>query len=441
MESVYDVRIEEAYLASCIIGGKEAYHKAPLLPRHFHRESNKILLRVIREMATDPEIKEIDLPTVFSALTGKNLIDRVGGSVFLTTLVDSIPTSANIVEYARRVKELAQLREISQMMDEAKEVIHKTGEKPSTIAGMIEARLSHIRADMGMKPGKVDMAHIYDVNDMIRSYQDHIENLKKNTLKTGVTAIDNNIRGVAPGEVLTIVARAGSFKTAFLQNILKNHSEKSGGIAAFFSLEMPVPMVFERFQQIVNSYNGRQVEKAYYGNDADIPNRLISEKLKNIVVIPVKVSLKNIAMYIPLIKKKTGKEVTAIGIDYLGLVDSDGRDEYGRISAIATGAKDLAKEVNLPVVLLSQTSRKGGTGFEEITLDSGRGSGAIEEGADFVLGMWQREMNNSLELVCSILKNRKGKKGTKRILELYPDRMVFGSNSIPYTEQKTAIYE
>jgi hypothetical protein len=92
MESVYDVRIEEAYLASCIIGGKEAYHKAPLLPRHFHRESNKILLRVIREMATNPEVKEIDLPTVFSALTGKNLIDRVGGSVFaggLTFLAQS----------------------------------------------------------------------------------------------------------------------------------------------------------------------------------------------------------------------------------------------------------------------------------------------------------------------------------------------------------------
>ena len=112
-------------------------------------------------------------------------------------------------------------------------------------------------------------------------------------------------------------------------------------------------------------------------------------------------------------------KVGVIGIDYLGLMDGPGVNEYEVISKLSRDTKTMAKMINLPVILLSQVSRKGGSGYDEINLDHARGSGAIEEGADFVLGLWQAErekgpqeaiMNPEPEydLICRILKNRKG---------------------------------
>ncbi len=97
--------------------------------------------------------------------------------------------------------------------------------------------------------------------------------------------------------------------------------------------------------------------------------------------------------------------------------------------------------INLPVVLLSQVSRKGGAGEVEVSLDMGRGSGAIEEGADFVLGFWQvknHDINTDREydLICRILKNRKGPKGSRWLLEMEPSFFYFSGNAIKYEPPK-----
>ncbi len=434
-----DRMAEASYIASCMVGGAEAYYSAPLSPVDFYSLTYRRIMGGIVSLVTANDA--IDLTTIAAKLDQVGVLERVGVAT-LSGLLDIIPTSANIKSYAEIIKAHAQRREIITALTSAvkrfeNESEIEIGEALSTL----ESKISFIKKEKGVRPGRVDESHIYAVDDMINAYQEHIKNLRQNTLKTGIINIDNTIRGVAPGEVLTIIARAGSFKTALLQHILKAHSEKEEGIAVFFSLEMPVPMVFERFQQSTNAYQGRQVERLYSTMDTEIPNTLIREKLKNLVIIPVKVSLQDMQRYIPLVERKMSKRVSVIGIDYLGLVDCKGDAEYQRNSDIARGVKDLAKDVNLPIVLLSQTSRKGGSGDVEITLDSGRGSGAIEEGADFVLGMWQREVNEETELVCAVLKNRKGKKGGKYVLEIFPEYMRFGENSRVYLEQKTAVYE
>ena len=102
----------------------------------------------------------------------------------------------------------------------------------------------------------------------------------------------------------------------------------------------------------------------------------------------------------------------------MGLMEGPGTSEYEVISRLSVGIKSVAKLLNIPVIVLSQVNRKGGGGTNEISLDMGRGSGAIEEGADFVLGLWQVEKAGDVvgtdeshidyDLVCRILKNRKG---------------------------------
>jgi replicative DNA helicase len=129
-----------------------------------------------------------------------------------------------------------------------------------------------------------------------------------------------------------------------------------------------------------------------------------------------------------------------IGIDYLGLLDARGPNEYEIVSRLARDVKTMAKEINLPVVLLTQTSRKAGSGDTEITVDMGRGSGAIEEAADFVLGLFQdeRQTDNGepeYDLICKILKNRKGPRNSMWKLDLDPRNFRLGPAAEPWKSQ------
>ena len=134
-----------------------------------------------------------------------------------------------------------------------------------------------------------------------------------------------------------------------------------------------------------------------------------------------------------------------VGIDYLGLLQGNGTSRYDVVSGLSTGTKDLAKMLNIPVVLLGQVSRKGGAGETEVTLDMGRDSGAIEEGADFVLGLWRQSQRvlpvesgsePRYDLICRILKNRKGPPGSYWKLNLDPTTLRIGSKAEPWEPPK-----
>jgi len=287
---------------------------------------------------------------------------------------------------------------------------------------------------------------VYDTKRMLDSYKSYIETLKQNKFTTGIANIDKKIRGVAGGEVLTIIARAGSFKTALLQNLLKNYVRESNMGAIFFSLEMPVSSVTERYFEMISGFSGNEVEQIY---SDPLSEELRSQwepkfitELPNFYVIPKKIGLSDIQKYIKVIEEHYKVKVGLIGIDYMGLMDAHGNNEYEVISNLAKGIKMTAKSIGLPIILLSQVSRKGGEGETEITMDHGRGSGAIEEAADFVFGLWQVEKSDTsslivreyeYDLVCKILKNRKGPRGSKWILDLDPSTFTIGSASKEYT--------
>jgi replicative DNA helicase len=290
---------------------------------------------------------------------------------------------------------------------------------------------------------------------MVQAYQEHIQNLKKNRFILGIPEIDKRIRGISGGEVLTLLARSGSFKTAMLQNLLKNYAHNSAWAAVFFSIEMPVASVTERYFQMFDGCTGREVENLFTdATQPELKTKAIDQFVKDLrrfFVIPTRVSLSDIAAYVKLIETEKNVRVGVIGIDYLGLMDGPGANTYETISRLATGTKNVAKLLNIPVILLSQVSRKGGSGQSEISLDMGRDSGAIEEGADFVLGLWQQPRDESdidvwaeglpdgetqIDLICKILKNRKGPAGSTWKLELTAHAMQIGENAWPYEKKK-----
>lgn len=192
-------------------------------------------------------------------------------------------------------------------------------------------------------------------------------------------------------------------------------------------------MLTERYHEIISGFSGYEIESAYRQKETYLEKiqKDFIENLSKLFVIPVKVSLKDIPEYIALIESHRGIKIGVVGIDYLGLLDARGPNEYEIISRLARDVKTMAKETNLPVVLLTQTSRKAGSGDTEVTVDMGRGSGAIEKAADFVLGLFQdeRQTDNGepeYDLICKILKNRKGPRNSMWKLDLDPRNFRLG---------------
>ncbi len=300
----------------------------------------------------------------------------------------------------------------------------------------------HERKHPGQAP-RVSLGNVFDSARMLESYRGYVAGLDQAVFKTGITVIDEKIRGVGPGEVLTILGRAGSFKSAFAQNLLKNYIHSSKSAACFFSLEMPIPSVTERFLQQSSGLMGGEVEAAFrekVGHLSKIEQRF-KEEMAGLFVVPSRIGVDLIPEYLSLIKENFGVCVGLVAVDYLGLLDGRGLNEYEILSRLARDLKTCAKTINLPMVVLAQVSRKGGGGETELDLTAARGSGVIEEAADFVLALFQEEKAESFTepeyaLICKILKNRKGPRNSAWELDLDPKSLQLRDEAIPYIRRK-----
>lgn len=381
-----------------------------------------------------------DLVGIKTNLEMKGLLEKAGGQQYLMDLAVKSSTTAELETYIAKVAELSNRRKLICL---AQGLIDNASKASSEdLAKDLRKGIQDIelRDQFGFRSG-VAIENVYTPERCLKEYASHIENLKRNRFRTGIPEIDKRIRGVAAGETLFFQARTASFKTALLQNLLINYIQHSSWGAVFFSIEMPIPSVTERYHEIIQGSTGRDIE-AHYSQEGALPFKAQLEKdfikkLKGLYIVPTRVSISDIAAYTKLIEKEYKTKIGVIGIDYLGLMEGPGQGEYEIVSRLARGTKNMAKRLNIPVIVIAQTSRRAGSGDVEISLDMGRGSGAVEEAADFVLGLWQVERERSMmedsepeyDLICRILKNRKGPKGSRWKLDLDPTNLRIGPDA------------
>lgn len=241
-----------------------------------------------------------------------------------------------------------------------------------------------------------------DSEDLANAYISRVKFIEKTRFTTGFEYIDKYISGVCRGEVMTIIARAGCYKTAFLQNMIKRFIKLTNSFAAFFSLELPGDKVFERFAQMQFDNNRQEIERFF---KSDLKQAIKDEFIDEHRFLLTYLKRVSVAKIYALLKK-CPVPIGLVGIDYLTRMDGSESKEYDRVSRMMKEIKDLAKECDVPVILLSQTSRAGGAGQTEVELDFARGSGAVEEESDFCLGFWQ----DGEKILGKILKNRNGPK-------------------------------
>jgi len=266
---------------------------------------------------------------------------------------------------------------------------------------------------MNKKAYKPVLADISTFDNRATKYASYVSKLQQTRFVTGYSIIDEDIRGIGAGELMIIAAYSGTFKSAYLQNMLMNYGKSSGQYALMFSLEMPDSKVFEREMQIANGAYGYQVENGVY-NRTDTARGMANMAREHggnklLTVDRPKLTLSHVAEYICLAKERY--ELGVVAVDYLGLLKGDhGRSSADLTEDMSNGAKELSKEVGLPIILLTQINRAAarmqseeGAEIEMHHLKYGG-----EAGADIVLGLY-RDPEKSL--ILKVLKNRGGSTG------------------------------
>ena len=277
------------------------------------------------------------------------------------------------------------------------------------------------------KPFKPALSDISDFEARSAKYVQYVTKIQQNRFTTGFHIVDREIRGIGAGEMMIIGAYSGTFKSAYLQNLLMGYSMRSGLYSLFFSLEMPDEKIFEREMQIANRISGGDVEDAIVKITKDTVAYSMKCKAsgssKVLSIERPKLSLEHIAEYISLAKVKY--ELGVVAIDYLGLMKGDrGRSSADLTEDMSNGAKELAKETKLPVVILTQINRAAAKAQSddgsEIELHHLKYGG--EAGADIVLGLYKDPCD---DVILKVLKNRGGAINKRWKADLLPHALKF----------------
>lgn len=396
------ILLDNASLDKVMVDGQDYY-------REGHRKIHHAMLSL--RMKNEP----IDLITLTQELKHTGELEAVGGGAYLATLVDCVPMSANIAYYSRIVKEKSTARKLITLANGIAARAHDEGRLNEIVTEARES-LSAITGSLDGLNG-VSATDILTYEAREKRYSQYVKEVDKLRFKTGFQLLDNCIRGVAPGEVLTIIAYSGTFKTAFLQNLLLRGVEATNFYHLFFSLEMPVEKVFEREMQIQGGATGREVESHFsQQRESDrVKNGMYRSGSQGLLVCDrPRLSLEKISRYIEVARQKFGK-IGAAGIDYMGLMQAPGKSLFEKTAHISIEAKNMAKELGIPIIMLCQINREAAKAGGEIEMHHAKGAGDIEAGADFMLGFWRDSQD---QLVCKILKNRNGAAGDNLLINI-----------------------
>ena len=402
-----------------------SFHKINLQADDFYVGKHKKIFRALQGMMSQGI--EPDLVTLSDALQRASDYDKVGGASYLASLMDYTPTAANIGYYARIVTTKSKSRQI---ISAARDILSQayTAEDPDLLISNAFGALQQVG-----QAGQDEKIWLTTA-DMAAEYERFIKSRDTLCFNTGFPALDVILGGVAPGEVMMIIGYSGTFKSAFLQNILINSAHKTGKKSLFYSMEMPANLVYQRTVQIGLEQSTYFIESGYDGKKPGYQEQTISELdrlgISNLLTCQKPaLTIEQVEHYARLAKAEHG-QVGCVGIDYLGLMAADGaKSEYERISHCAEQSKIMAKRLNMPVVILTQINRASARDGE-IETWSAKGSGAVEASADYMLGI---QRNDQKEIIVKLMKNRSGESNLKFKAEMEAKYLKFRSLE-PYND-------
>jgi replicative DNA helicase len=363
----------------------------------FYREAHRKIFNALITLSERDE--PADLITLTNELRKADHLDSIGGASYLASLIDSVPTAANIEYYAKIVKEKAILRKLIQT---STEIITQSYED----RGDVEVFLDEAERSIFEISEKRVRPSFYSIRDIVKESFKTIERLfQKKELVTGVPSgfreLDRMTAGFQPSDLIIIAGRPSMGKTAFCLNIAQYAAIGNRIPVAIFSLEMSKEQLVIRMLCSEAHVEGTRLRTGFL-NESDWPKLTIAAG--NLSEAPIYIddtaALSILELRAKARRLKSERGLGMLIIDYLQLMKGRTRVESRQqeISEISRSLKALSKELNIPVIAVSQLSRK----TEERTgnrpqLSDLRESGAIEQDADLILFIYRDEVYNRSE--------------------------------------------
>ncbi|WP_037346215.1 replicative DNA helicase [Selenomonas sp. oral taxon 138] len=400
---------------------KEAVTQAIELLRsdEFYRQAHRVVFEAMESLVREGE--PVDIVTVTESLRKSGLLEQVGGITFLANLTNSVPSTANLAHYAKIVKEKAILRSL---IDVSTEIAGMAYEGSEDIAVQLDGAEQKILAIAGGRT----TGTFTPIKDVVFDAVDRVNQLAQSKggitgLSTGLATLDSVTRGLQKSDLIIVAARPAMGKTAFVLN-LATHVALQGGTVAFFSLEMPREQLMHRIfcaeGQIDATHLARgELDEEEWSRLVKVADRMIKTNLyfddtSSTTVMDIRTRARRL---------KAERGLDLIAIDYLQLIQAPGRAE-NRTLAVAEmtrSLKVLARELSVPIIVLSQLSRATeGRSDKRPMLSDLRESGSIEQDADIVMFLYRedyynQDTENANITELSIAKHRNGATDTVKM--------------------------
>jgi replicative DNA helicase len=379
--------------------------------------------------------RPIDLLTLSDELEKKDELEMVGGSSYLSELTNYVPTAANASSYAELVAQRAVRRRLIKASTDIAELAYQDDSNTQEILERAEAELFSV-SDMSLKQDLVSLEQIL-TESFDRMEELHRDRGKLRGIRTGWRDLDNLTAGLQRSDLLIVAARPAMGKTTLVTNLAYNVAAKEHQSVLFFSLEMSKEQLVDRMLADASGVDAWNIRT---GNLSDDDFEKISTAMGEMAEAPIFIDdTPGLTVLEMRTKARRQAHIQPLGlviVDYLQLMQgSSRRGESNRVqevSEISRGLKLIARELNVPVIALSQLSRSVESRNPQVPqLSDLRESGSIEQDADLVAFIYREayynpdtERQNITDLI--IAKHRNGPVGT---IELYfhPERLRFMS--------------
>jgi replicative DNA helicase len=337
----------------------------------------------------------IDLVTLSEELHRRGELESSGGAPYLASLVDGVPRVSNVEHYARIVKEKAMLRNLIHATHNIQQRAFEAEEGADTILDGAESSIFALAEDR-VKAGLIP------IKEIVHESFDRLEKIFREGksitgISTGYGELDKLLSGLQPSELIILAARPSQGKTALALNLAENIAIRGGSPVAVFSLEMSKESLLQRLVASVAQVDAHKFRSGHLSRE---DWRRMTDALSTIAGAPLWVDDAGSTSVLEIGAKarrlKRDKGLSLLVVDYLQLITGRGRfnSRQEEVASISRGLKGLAKELQIPVLVLSQLTRAPERDERGPQLSDLRESGAIEQDADVVMFIYRPNFFN-----------------------------------------------
>jgi len=391
----HNIEAEEAVIGSLLIDGSAIYKIASFLePPHFYSEQNSAIYAACLALYERPEPEPLDQITVANELERKGKLEACGGAAYLSHLISTCPTSLDIEAHAQIVYRLAVMRRLIDAAGQIANIGYQADPDLDASLDRAEDFLFRLRHGQSSQ----DLTHIRQVLDRYFETAAAVEEEGRPKglvpyVLSGFTGLDEFLGGFQRSDLIIIAGRPSMGKTSLSLSLARNTAVEQGACVTLFSLEMAREPLVLRLLSSEAEVDSRRVRLGLHTEEQE---KRIMDAIGRLSEAPIYIDdtpqLRVAEMRSKARRLHFERGVDLIIVDYLQLMYGEGRDEVEKISHISRSLKALARELNVPVIAVSQMSRAAEwRASHKPQLSDLRGSGSIEQDADVVVFIYRDE--------------------------------------------------